>query len=67
MCTHIFLPASVDLDLMMAEPQLPWADHDALLLQQSHMAAQLGSPAGSRHTGSTGTHNDHVKVLRLVR
>ena len=43
------------------------AHHDALLLQQSHMAAQFSCPAGSRHTGSTGTHNDHVKVLRLVR
>ena len=43
------------------------ADHDALLLQQCHMAAQFSCPAGSRHTGSTGAHNDHVKVLRLVR
>jgi len=42
------------------------ADHDALLLQQSHMAAQLGSPACGGHTGSTGTHDDHVKVLGLV-
>ena len=30
------------------------------------MAAQLSSPASSGHTGSTGTHNDHVKVLGLV-
>ena len=43
------------------------ADHDALLLQQCHMAAQFSCPAGSRHTGSTGAHNDHVKVLSLVR
>ena len=42
------------------------ADHDALLLQQGHMAAQLGSPACGGHTGSTGTHDDHVKVLGLV-
>ena len=42
------------------------ADHDALLLQQSHMAAQLGSPACGGHTGSTGSHDDHVKVLGLV-
>ena len=31
------------------------------------MAAQLGSPACGGHTGSTGTHDDHVKVLGLVR
>ncbi len=30
------------------------------------MAAQLGSPACGGHTGSTGTHDDHVKVLGLV-
>ena len=43
------------------------AHHDALLLQQGHMAAQLGCPACCGHTGCTGTHNDHVKVLGLVR
>ena len=31
------------------------------------MAAQLGCPACCGHTGCTGTHNDHVKVLGLVR
>ena len=43
------------------------AHHDVLLLQQGHMAAQLGCPACCGHTGCTGTHNDHVKVLGLVR